>query len=251
MIYLILVRNLFVPPLPILLVLFKIDNIFLIQQGFWKRSAISLCSIIPCVVAKATDIDLTTLFFIVISKFVIIYLWTLSLLTKHVRNYCKTLDHLQDRFSHNLLLKYYFRVLVFIRSTDQLTSDLMFYFIMFGQLLLLLYAWAIVHCKELLPIFITTACVAFCVGGLILSIFILRVAAYVQAYSSQLVDVKRTQCFGHGREKRRYYFTAKWGAYKKAWIGFGSRFVITLDSINVNLEVLTNNIIDAVLLIVP
>lgn len=250
MVYVILCLSVFVPPLPFLLVILKIDPFYIMKQAFWNESPL-ICSSNPCFPEIFIRLALTSLFFYVVTKFIFMDLYILSLLINHVRNYCNTLDGMQGRLSNNLLLEYYFRVLVFIRNTDQFTSDLMLYFIIFGQILLTFFAWMIVHCRELLPVFIIAACANLFVGGIFLSIFILRVAAYVQAYSSELVDKKRAQFFGRDCRKLQYYFTAKWRAYKKARIGFGSRFVISKDSINVYVEVLTNNITDSVLLVIP
>ncbi len=240
-----------IPPLSFCLVFVKVDLFYLIHVVFWNSSSVLFCSSNLFNVETFIRVALSSAFFMVSAELVAISIYIFSLILFHIRNYCHTLNNLDDRFADKLILKYYFRVLVFIRHAEQFISDLMSYLIIFGQIYLTLLAWMFINCSNTLPPFILACCGTCFFGGLILSVLILRLAVYAAIYSSDLVENKRAQFFGCNRIKRQYYYTVKWKACKAVSISFGSLFNISKDVITIYVEVLSANITDAVLLIIP
>ncbi len=249
LIYFISVLVIMVPQLPFLMVYLKIDMFYLIHLALTNCHCIMDCSSNLLNAEKVTFVVLLGIFFLVLSKLMFISAYICSLVLFHIQNYCYTLNKLDNRFGETLLLKYYFRSLLFIRNTEQIISQLMLFFIICTQIYLTLLAW--INCGNILPSFFIFASGSGFVGGLIFCVLILRLALHTAVYSSDLVEKKRAQFFGCNQVKRHYYYTAKWNACKEVGIGFGSLFKINKDVITIYLEVLSTNITDAVLLIVP
>lgn len=188
MIYVAVVVTVFLLPFPFILAFLKIDLFFLIQRVFFNTNAsIHLNNLNVELILR---VALSCIYFSVLGKLLIITLYIFGLILQHFRNYCHTINQMEAQLENNLLLKFYFRILVFIRHTEVLISDLMMYFVTCGQILLTLMALMVVNCKNILPPFILAGFASVFVGGLILSIIILRLASHAQVYITELVEKK-------------------------------------------------------------
>ncbi len=251
MIYLVAALVIFIPQFPLLLVFLKLDLFYLIHLVLRNSHCILDCSGNLFNAEKVTCTVLLSIFFLVLSKLMFISVYFISLVLFHIQNYCYTLNKLEKRFGDTLLLKYYFHTLLFIRNTELIISELMLFFIINAQIYLTLLAWLCINGGNVLPFFFIFASGSCFVGGFILCVLILKLALHTAVYSSDLVDKKRAQFFGCNQVKRHYYYTAKWNACKKVGVSFGGLFNMSKDVITIYLDILSKNITDAVLLVVP
>lgn len=120
--YYILALNAFFSVLFMLFYL-NLDPFNLIRLVIWQK--VGLLNI-P---TKLVLLMLLNLYFLMMSKFMFLTVYIKALMINHIRNYCETLHHLASTLSDILLLKYYFRILIFLRNVEPLASGLMFYFI--------------------------------------------------------------------------------------------------------------------------
>lgn len=241
----------FVPPIPILLVFLNLDPFHLIYCVLFNKSHILSESHIFYIIKILACLFFTIPYLYIVAKILFISVYFIALLLSHIRNYCYTLLMVDHRFGHRQLLKCFLYLLIFTRIVDKTISNMMLYFISCGQLLLTILAWMVINCEHILPPFILAGCGICFVGGLLLSLFIFKEAAYVQVLSSNLLRKKRAQFFGFNRLKRKYYLMARWREFKEIKIDFGSCCVIDKNAITLYFQVLTSNLTNLVLLIIP
>lgn len=114
-------------------------------------------------------------------------------------------------------------------------------------------AWLSINCNRILPAFVVVTMTAAFLGCLGLSTFILTMMANARAVSSEIIRRKRAEFTStlHGRWVKNKYFGLKWKAQRPLPLYCGTNFAINKDAVLNFISVLTTNITNAVLLIVP
>lgn len=116
-----------------------------------------------------------------------------------------------------------------------------------SQLLLVQLAWFCINCFAVIPFFIVISFGAAFVGGLGIAILLFQEAAEIKTESTKLLEMMVMRFVGCNNKEERYWYR-KWKAQLPLVVHCGEQFVFMRDSITIYLDLLTNNITNAVLL---
>ncbi|CAL8068667.1 unnamed protein product [Orchesella dallaii] len=163
--------------------------------------------------------------------------------------------HVNTLLSHNLNRREFLRRFIYLRVLIahlrvficKIAMDLVS-----GSLFILtVFAWFSVRGFFIFPLFIPVAGVSAFVGGLGIAIFALQEITSIREQSNAIIRNRRAQHHSFNRSRTDYYHTAKWKAQLAFPLQCGDKFMFSKGAIMDYLNVLSTNITNSVLLLIP
>jgi len=156
----------------------------------------------------------------------------------------KTLE--QDQY-----LRFYRYLQVFAKLGKTFIGSMTISFVSYSQVCLTIIAWFTVRCVEIVPTYFVIGGAISFLGGLGLQVFILCEMASAHIISASFVKTQRARFHSYNRGRRTYIYTLGWKSRHPVAAYCGEQFIFTKDSIMAYLEMLSTNVTNAVLLIIP
>lgn len=153
--------------------------------------------------------------------------------------------------SEDFLLRHFETTRLVIIIAKRFIGQQSLYTIVISQIYLTIAAWLCINCHKIIPWFVIATMAAGFVGCFGLAVFLLTMIAKLGTLSRRIIEGKRTQ-FGskiHGMQTRNKYLSLKWTAQQPLPLSCGPHFAIDQDAVMNYVNVLMDNISNAVLLI--
>ncbi|CAL8069350.1 unnamed protein product [Orchesella dallaii] len=158
---------------------------------------------------------------------------------------------IKGRLSERQILRNYIRLWLLLAEIQLLLNRIIFLLISWSQVFILLLVWASIRCFDILPKFMLVGAFAAMIGGIGLATLLLISSSNIRLNSLRLVNSKRCKYHGYNRHRSNYYYTLKWRAQQAIPLSCGTHFKMSMDAVMIYLKVLTENALNAILLIIP
>lgn len=243
------------PPVPMILSLFGLNPLFRILENLYLMPDQYSWEVFDIIKFELVSLVLLSAGFWLFIKYLFV-MFVASLLVGVSANaglQMVTKQNKSELCDELYVIKHYEMILMVLTIIKELVSQIGLFLVVFALFFLTILAWLSINCYQVIPAFVTFVSVAAFIGGICFAIFLLTLCTNARLDSMEFVERKREEFNGGHFERwsKKKYVSRKWNCLQPLPIYCGSHFAFSKNAIINFADILSNNITNAILLVLP